>query len=156
VPGRRPFKVERGPEGQRDGLIVDSQTEEAKVIGKLLTGKLKIVAVVMAVMMFATPLMAQQRQVSPTAQAKRDAEQDVNQTMWYFAGCLTCVGLAIAYLVAPDPPASRLMGKSPQYVASYTEAYKEAGRSKQLRAALIGCVAASVGYGCCIVVLMVL
>ncbi|MDE0315091.1 MAG: hypothetical protein OXM61_09325 [Candidatus Poribacteria bacterium] len=66
--------------------------------------------------------------------------------------CGFCVGLTSAYLGRhvlirrhqPTPPPERLLGKSPEYIAVYTDVYKK--RSRQLRGQyidrgyLIGCV----------------
>lgn len=41
------------------------------------------------------------------------------------------------------PPASRFMGKSPEYVMLYTQTYKEKIRSHQVMDATIGCVGGS-------------
>jgi hypothetical protein len=39
----------------------------------------------------------------------------------------------------PSAPATRLLGKSSEYTAVYTEAYQNAARNVQVRNALIGC-----------------
>ncbi|MDE0401757.1 MAG: hypothetical protein OYL97_10815 [Candidatus Poribacteria bacterium] len=77
--------------------------------------------------------------------AERDANTHVNKPLWFGAGCLTfvasfgcassmgspwgCVvgqitGIVGSSFYRPNPPAERLLGKSPEYVAFYTEAYK--------------------------------
>ncbi len=90
------------------------------------------------------------------AQAQVDAQRDVNKTLWMAAGFFFgLLGIGAAYVLEPDPPASRLIGKSPEYVATYTDCYKEAGRDVQVKGAVTGCVIGSLlsiaWYGCCVV-----
>jgi hypothetical protein len=74
-----------------------------------------------------------------TNQAINDAHADTNGALWFFAGCLlTWIGVVIAYVAEPSPPPARLLGKSPEYLAIYTTAYKAEGKSSQGRAALWG------------------
>ena len=89
--------------------------------------------------------------------AERDAEADTKQVLWIggnfllglVGGCvLGSVGLLGAYLYEPQVPASRLMGKSPEYVMFYTDAYKARSRDLHLKSALIGCLGGSVVSGC--------
>ncbi|HVV50653.1 MAG TPA: hypothetical protein VHO06_13390 [Polyangia bacterium] len=73
------------------------------------------------------------------AQATQDAQADESGGLWFFAGCLLgIIGVIVAYVAEPVPPPARLMGKSPEYVAIYTQTYKDQGRSAQLRSALWG------------------
>jgi hypothetical protein len=74
-----------------------------------------------------------------TAQAITDAQADTNGTLWFFVGCLGLIGILIAYVAEPTPPPARLLGKSPEYVANYANAYKSAGKSAQGKQAIIGC-----------------
>lgn len=89
--------------------------------------------------------------------AERDAEADTDQVSWIGGNCLLglvggcvlgSVGLLGAYLYEPTPPASRLMGKSPEYILFYADAYKARARDLQLRSAFIGCLGGSVVSGC--------
>jgi len=76
-----------------------------------------------------------------TARGTADAEADTSGALWFFAGCgLGAIGILIAYVVEPTPPAARIMGKSPDYVMAYTSAYKSAGKSSQAKHALYGCL----------------
>ncbi len=73
--------------------------------------------------------------------AKLDAQRDINTTLWMGAGCLFgLLGIGAAYVIEPSPPASRLLGKPSDYVAIYTDCYKDEGRSIQTKAAVKGCV----------------
>jgi hypothetical protein len=79
--------------------------------------------------------------------ANRDARSDVNGALWFGAGCLFGIlGVGAAYIIEPTPGASRLMGKSSQYVAVYTDEYKRVGKSIQTKQALIGCVVSGLFY----------
>ncbi len=80
-------------------------------------------------------------------QAKMDAQADVNETMWFVIGCL--LGFPIGWpilpmVIEPSPPATRLIGKSPEYVATYTQCFKEEGKRIQQNQALMGCIIGSV------------
>lgn len=78
----------------------------------------------------------------PCIQAHLDAERQTSDILWLGAGCLFgCLGLGAAYLIEPSPRAMNLVGKSPEYVATYTDCYKDKGRSLQTNKALIGCIA---------------
>ncbi len=132
-----------------------------KKVLKIITGG------VLAVVLFAEPamLMAQDatsaknsntiNAMEVCSQAQQDVQSDINKTLWlaigFFGGIL---GIAAAYIVEPSPPASRLLGKSPEYVATYTDCYKDAGKKIQANAAIKGCVIGAlvyaVTYGCCV------
>ena len=46
----------------------------------------------------------------------------------------------------PQVPVHRLMGKSPEYIAVYTDEYHRAARHKQLGLSLGGCVFGSIAF----------
>jgi hypothetical protein len=72
-------------------------------------------------------------------EATEDAEADENAAAWFLAGCvLGVIGLVIAYVAAPTPPAARLLGKSPEYLAIYMQTYQSEGRTAQFHSALWG------------------
>lgn len=101
----------------------------------------KSVVLGMAVLTLVVPVMAQEAATNAVIQAQQQAEADFNKAMWLGVGCLLgWVGLLISYLVQPSPPATALMGKSPEYVVAYTEAYKEKMKSLQTKYALVGCL----------------
>ncbi len=70
---------------------------------------------------------------------RADAERNVGG-VWFFAGCLGIIGVLIAFLVEPTPPSMKIMGKSPQYIAMYTDCYRSAGKSAQGKKAVTGCL----------------
>ncbi|HEY4393412.1 MAG TPA: hypothetical protein VGP64_05095 [Polyangia bacterium] len=72
-------------------------------------------------------------------EATQDAQADNNAVLWFFAGCLLgLIGVIIAAVADPSPPAARMMGKSPEYLAVYTNTYRSVGHSAQLHSALWG------------------
>jgi hypothetical protein len=72
-------------------------------------------------------------------EATQDAQADENGVLWFFAGCLLgVIGVVIAAVADPSPPPARLIGKSPEYLAIYTQTYRSEGRSAQLRSSLWG------------------
>ena len=98
-----------------------------------------------AILTFSLPFgtLAQQNFVPAevVAAAETDANKDVSKPLWFGTGCLlsglvfvplpswySCLlppmGLTGTYFYQPDPPVSRLIGKSPEYVDIYTSAYK--------------------------------
>jgi len=112
---------------------------------------MKRVLIVLAVIVALSPLgLLAQLPVATDAcaQAQMDAQADVNETLWFFAGCLFGVlGVGAAYVIEPSPPASRLLGQPPDYVAIYTDCYKDKAKSIQTSAAIKGCVLGSVLWG---------
>ena len=105
----------------------------------------QILALLMAVLIFNTPFVAFAQQHSLQAEAiiaaEQDAQNDVNTGLWFLGGCLGgVVGVIIAYAVEPAPPATRLLGKSPEYVAFYADAYKDKAKARQTVSATGGCV----------------
>lgn len=100
------------------------------------------VSVLMSVLIFAMPILAQQTEIM---KGKADGEQmgksSVNGFMWMAIGCVAgLLGVIIAYIYEPNPPATMLLGKSPEYVASFTDAYKASAKSSQTKNAWIGCL----------------
>jgi hypothetical protein len=84
---------------------------------------------------------------------ERDARTDVSGTLWFIAGCcMSGTGVFFAYLYAPNPPATRLLGKSPEYVAAYTDAYRAAAKGTQTSNAWSGCVVFGLSYSALVVV----
>lgn len=72
-------------------------------------------------------------------QARIDAELDVSKILWIVVGFfISVVGILIAYIYQPNPPATKLIDKSQEYVMFYTEAYKDKSRSIQLTYSAVG------------------
>ena len=71
--------------------------------------------------------------------AEREAEFNAKKGTWFFIGfCGNILGVLIASVYEPIPPASRLLEKTPEFTALYTDAYIAKGRSVQLRQSAIG------------------
>jgi len=108
--------------------------------------KHKLVLILFAVVLLASvnPVIAQEGvgETSDICQrAKLDAQADVNKMLWFGAGCLFGIfGLGAAYIIEPSPPATRLLGKPPEYVAVYTDCYRDEGKRIQTKNALVGCL----------------
>lgn len=98
-------------------------------------------ALAMTVLVPVSTAYAQDQTANALMAAEADAAADTSSALWFGAGCLlTWVGILIAYLAEPSPQMARLMGKPGDYVATYTAAYKSAGKSAQTRMALYGCI----------------
>lgn len=73
--------------------------------------------------------------------AEADAEKDISEIIWFVAGlALNVIGILIAYIYQPPPPATRFFDKSEEFKLFYTEAYKAKTKNIQLTYSIIGCV----------------
>ena len=73
--------------------------------------------------------------------AEQDAESDAKKVTWFFIGFFgNIMGVLIASIYEPTPPASRLLEKSPEDAALYTDSYKAKSRSIQIRQSVIGLI----------------
>ena len=115
----------------------------------------------MAMLVFSMPLVSLAQQTSVQAEAvaaaEADAEADTNKSFWFIIGCFgNLLGLVYANYDVPSAPASRLLGKSPEYVAFYSDAYVLKAKKLQTDYAVRGCITQSLigilGYGSCLVV----
>jgi len=69
-------------------------------------------------------------------------QRDTSGTVWFIGGCLfTGFALAGAYLIEPSPPTSALVGQDPEYVAGFTDCYRETAMGIRQKQALYGCLA---------------
>ena len=112
--------------------------------------------------------IAQQNSVQAEAAttAEADANKDVSKLLCFSAGCVLSalfflpspygyvsppVGIIGSYFYQPEPPPSRFIGKSPEYVTAYTLTYKSKRGNTQARwtsaGCLSGCVVVGVGLG---------
>ena len=66
---------------------------------------------------------------------------DVGGTVLIISGCLPIVLALERYDTPPHPPIERLLGKHPEYVKAYVDAYREKMRSGQLIAVSAGAAA---------------
>ncbi len=73
--------------------------------------------------------------------AKADASAHLNKTLWFSAGFFFPIGgTLISQWYQPFLPTGRLLGKSPEYVAFYYDAYKVETKKLQFRWSFIGCL----------------
>jgi len=81
--------------------------------------------------------------------AQSAAKQDANGTLWFLLGLGGgCIGspllglltLILGYSLNAPPPATALLGKSPEYVAVYTDCYAKEVKSTRGNNALYGCL----------------
>lgn len=72
--------------------------------------------------------------------ARMDAREDVSAIKWLGCGCIgTIFAPGIAYLSGASPDEARFVGKSSDYIYTYTRTYKRAVRSYRTKYAMIGC-----------------
>ena len=83
--------------------------------------------------------------------AEQDAKAEVNQLNWFFSGC-ALVGVATSYKVSQPSP-ERFVGKSPGYVAIYTQVYEEKVRNLQRSAATPGGLTTVFSAGILVIIL---
>ncbi len=99
-----------------------------------------------AALMFSTPIvtLAQQNSVRVEAEAaaERDAEARTNKPLMCLLGCVGGIlTVGFVYLTEPSIPTGALLGKSPEYVAFYTDAYISKTKDTRIQMAMVGCVA---------------
>lgn len=96
----------------------------------------------MSFMVFAMPILAQVDEFTAGRMAgERAARAAANGSLWLTIGCLgNVLGLIVSYVYQPNLPAIQLLGKSPEYIASYTDAYKMNAKKSQVSKAWIGCI----------------
>ena len=111
--------------------------------GNSLNSCQKAIALLLSIVLFSMPtlLIAQQSEMDQARiEAERDARRDTNGALWFFAGCCGGpTGLVVSYAITPSPPVSKFLGKSPEYVAYYTDFYRAKAKSIQTGRALMGC-----------------
>ena len=118
-----------------------------------ITSMFHILTFLTATLIFSTPLLVlaqevplSQMPISEESQAIKDAERDavihLNRQMWFAIGCLLAagVGLLVPYFIQKTPLASALLGKSPEYVAHYTDTYQRESQKLQFQNAVAGCL----------------
>jgi hypothetical protein len=75
------------------------------------------------------------------ADAERQATQDFSASTWFAIGCLAGVtGWLVSIIIDSSAPASPLVGKSPEYVAAYSDCYRQKAKDIRSKNALTGCI----------------
>ena len=105
--------------------------------------KLQFICVVGLLIFLILPLSAV-AQLSDIEQASADARSDAKQNVSPFAWgaygfACSIVALPHAFLGTPEVPFERLIGKSPDYVNTYTRVYQQSAKRRRLQSAAIGC-----------------
>ena len=105
----------------------------------------RVFSYLMVLLLFSMPCLTLAQQTNDAAQAIADATRDAknpqNGYVWFPAGCLLgVVGILIAAVYSPPPPATRLLGKSPEYITYYTETYQNVAKDDQVTEATLGCL----------------
>jgi hypothetical protein len=73
--------------------------------------------------------------------AEADAKRDISGAKWKLlgmAGLFYGATVVTAYAVNPDPPATRIFEKSPEYTAFYVETWKDRSHARRVKHAWIG------------------
>jgi len=98
----------------------------------------------LALLICVVPLLSQSNAI---LDAEKMAARDVNKVLWLGAGCLfSFMGILAGYMISPSPPQSFLLGKSPRYVAVFSDAYIRKGKRTQGKYAIYGCLVGSALY----------
>jgi hypothetical protein len=105
----------------------------------------KIICVFVAASFIYLPMFAVERGNSSRGDAARDAEtqaiRNINTTTWFIVGCLGGVlGWVAAMVIIPNPPVTELLGQSSDYVAVYTDVYRDKAKKIQTSKAFTGCL----------------
>lgn len=88
------------------------------------------------------PILAAQDDIEAGQIAgEKAARENTNGTLWFFTGCVG--GLLLVYFIEPRIPTLPLLGKSAEYTAAYTDAYRGTAKSIQSRKAIEGCIAST-------------
>ena len=111
---------------------------------------------IILILILTTPILVIAQQTSDTVQAIADAKVDVAKDTslgWAMAGFLTasvcgCPGGSVVLLYSsiaiPSPPVHRLIGKSPEYVITYTDKYQSDIKRKRTLYSAGGCIGGTV------------
>ena len=76
----------------------------------------------------------------PVADARLHAGHESGGT-WFLIGCVGgFIGYIVATAITPNPPATALVGKDEQYVATFTDVYQSEVKSIRTRNAMYGCL----------------
>lgn len=83
------------------------------------------------------------------ADAKRDVKIHINKTLWFTAGCFFPIfGPAFSQRNQRTFPIARTLGKSPEYIAFYTDAYKIEMKKQRYNWSLYGCILGGLTDAC--------
>ncbi len=94
-------------------------------------------------------------ETNAVADAKRDVRAHVNKTLWFTTGCFfPVIGPAFSQRNIKTVPSARMLGKSPEYVAFYTDFYMIEMKKQRYNWALAGCLLGGITDACLIGILI--
>ena len=129
------FSLQLRAENQRVTVDVDGKPKQYDVIE---TKRYEIVEVEESVKEAGTLKSVAEQAISD---AEKDAAAHLNPVLWFSAGCFFPVGgTLISQFYQPFMPTARVLGKSPEYVAFYYDAYKVRTKKLQFYWAFGGCL----------------
>ncbi len=113
----------------------------------------KIISVMLIVYLLLPMNVFSQDQEAGYADGMQDAAASVDGVTWILTGCVTG-GFSYLYpsLFNPAVPQSRLVGKSPEYVANYTDGYNFKRKKIIQKNSLIG---GGIYWGSCVIYVVV-
>ena len=116
------------------------QIEEGGIMVK------RIVIAFLAMCLVILPVLAAAQEATDAmTQAQIDAAMNSNGMLRMGCGFLFGIfAVGAAYIISTNPPAARLLGKSPQYVSTYSLAYSQKARSIRVTNSVIGCLVGAV------------
>lgn len=80
--------------------------------------------------------------------AERDASGHLNKLLWFTTGfSLPVIGVFLSQRNQRSIPGARLLGKSPEYVAFYTNAYRIKMKKLRFNWSLLGCLSSTAVAG---------
>ncbi len=83
------------------------------------------------------------------ADAKNDAKKHFNKTIWFSVGCfLPVVGPIYSQGKIKTIPLARTLGKSPEYIAFYTDNYRLEMKKQRFNWTLGGCIVGGLADAC--------
>lgn len=89
------------------------------------------------------------------ADAKRDAKAHMNKQIWFSVGCfLPVVGPIYSQGKIKTIPLARTLGKSPEYIAFYTDNYRLEMKKQRFKWAFGGCLVGGLADACLIGILI--
>jgi hypothetical protein len=132
---------------QAQGLVIENAAYGGVVVASPMANQENAVAPKLA----GSSAQSQQT-MSEYLAGKLDGEKDAKGSPFWILGglsgvlclCIGFVGIGAAYLLAPNPPTTALLGKPTEYVLGYTDGYKSKARLKNTLYATVGCTVAAV------------
>ena len=80
--------------------------------------------------------------------AERDASAHLNKLLWFTTGfSLPVIGVFLSQRNQRSIPGARLLGKSPEYIAFYTNAYRIKMKKLRFNWSLLGCLSSTTVAG---------